>query len=160
MRTQKRNSGLGGSRAQSPGVWFRLAGKRKGILDRSWGHAAWQAKVTAIHKYQENLSSVYGLLGKLRAARSQTSQSSFCSPATARGLLVVSALHYGGRKVSQMQGLSRGEEETETSVLPSMSIYFRRVRPKYIEPGNSRAVTFQSPRGIHLQKNIPGTGNS
>lgn len=41
--TQKRNSGLGGSPAQSPGVWLRLAGKRKGILDRSRGHAAWQA---------------------------------------------------------------------------------------------------------------------
>lgn len=43
----------------------------------------------------------------------------------------MSALHYGGIKVSQMQG--RGEEETETSFLPSMSIYFRRVQPKYIE---------------------------
>lgn len=52
-------------------------------------------------------------------------------PATARGLLEMSALHYGGIKVSQMQG--RGEEETETSFLPSMSVYFRRVQPKYIE---------------------------
>lgn len=90
-----------------------------------------QAKATTIHKYQENFNlPLYHPLGKLCAARPQTSQS-LLLPATARGLLEMSALHYGGIKVSQMQG--RGEEETETSFLPSMSVYFRRVQPKYIE---------------------------
>lgn len=39
-----------------------------------------QAKATTIHKYQENFNlPLYHPLGKLCAARPQTSQSSFCS---------------------------------------------------------------------------------
>lgn len=56
-----------------------------------------------------------------------------------------------GEESQPNAGVVRGEEEPETRFLPSTSVYFRKVQPEYIEPGNSRAVTFQSPSEINIE---------
>lgn len=75
------------------------------------------------------------------------------------------AFHYGGRKVRQIRKLPerkteggetdrQSDRETETNFLPSVSVCFRRVQPKYIKSGNSKAVIFKSPSRINIENFI------